>query len=123
MKKLLSLLNKQSITEKFSVEFLADTVIFLENLDEKARAKIIYNITKAQRTDDSILLKKLIGEIWEFRTLFNRTYYTIFAFWDKADKNNPLIIASHGIAKKTGKIPAGELQKANRLRTTYFESR
>ncbi len=32
------------MTEKFQVLFLGEAVEFLENLDEKARDKVIYNI-------------------------------------------------------------------------------
>ena len=58
--------------EKFKVHFLEEAAEFLDNLDEKTRDKIIYNITKAQRTSDNELFKKLTGEIWEFRALFKR---------------------------------------------------
>lgn len=36
-------------------------------------------------------------EIWEFRTLYNKSYYRLFAFWD-TDKDS-LVIATHGIIK------------------------
>lgn len=63
----------------------------------------------------------------QFRTLYNKTYYRLFAFWDKKNKQNPnnsqetLVIATHGIEKKTGKIPKNEILKAEKLRTIYFE--
>ncbi len=123
MKKLLSLKEQGFETEKFSVEFLQEAVEFLEELDEKTRTKIIYNITKAQRTRDSVLLKKLVGEIWEFRTLYNRTCYRLFAFWDKTDSANTLIIATHGIVKKVSQTPAHDLLKANRVRIIYFNGK
>ena len=88
------------MTEKFKVQFLEEAVEFLDNLDEKTRDKIIYNITKAQRTNDNELFKKLTGEIWEFRTLFKKTYYRLFAFWDKTDKTDTLVISTHGLLKK-----------------------
>jgi len=53
---------------------------FLDSLDEKVRDKIIYNITKARFSNDKELFKKLTDEIWEFRTLFNKTHYRLFAF-------------------------------------------
>jgi len=74
------------VAEKFKVEFLEEAAEFLNNLDEKVREKIIYNIWKARTTNDKELFKKLTGEIWEFRTLYNRTHYRLFAFWDKSDK-------------------------------------
>lgn len=74
-------------TPKFKVELLEEATAFLDALDEKARDKIIYNITKAIFSNDNELFKKLKGEIWEFRTLFNKTHYRLFAFWDKSEKD------------------------------------
>lgn len=65
---------------KFRVEFLEEAKGFLDGLDEKSRAKVIYNIWKARGTNDKELFKKLQDEIWEFRTKFNKTYYRLFAF-------------------------------------------
>ena len=65
------------MTEKFQVQFLEEAANFLDNLEEKAREKIYYNIKKAQVTNDRELFKKLNNEIWEFRTLFNKTHYGI----------------------------------------------
>jgi phage-related protein len=107
--------------KKFEVIFLADAREFLLNLDLKSREKIIFNIDKAQIKDDNELFKKLNGEIWEFRTLFNKTHYRIFAFWDKENKVNTLVLATHGIIKKTSKTPDKEIKKAEKLRLEYFE--
>ncbi len=105
---------------KFKVEFLEDAVDFLESLDEKTRAKILYNIKLSQYKNDTELFKKLTDTIWEFRTLYNKTYYRFFAFWDKTNKQETLVISTHGIEKKTGKVPKSEIQKAENLRTIYF---
>ncbi len=40
------------MTEKFQVQFLEEAVEFLDNLDEKARDKIIYNLQKARFSND-----------------------------------------------------------------------
>ncbi len=66
-------------------------------------------------------VKKLQGEIWEFRTLFNKTHFRIFAFWDKDDKQEILVLTTHGIIKKTDKTPEKEIVKAERIRLKYFE--
>ena len=65
---------------KFKVQFLQDASDFLDSIDIKAREKIIYNIFKAQLTNDNELFKKLTNEIWEFRTLYNKTYYQLLLF-------------------------------------------
>ena len=106
---------------KFTVIFLKEAREFLWSLSEKDRDKIIFNIDKSKVKNDKELLKKLKGEIWEFRTLFNKTYYRIFAFWDKEDKNETLVLTTHGIIKKTDKIPDKEIEKAENIRKQYFE--
>jgi len=111
------------VTEKFQIQFLEEAAKFLDSLDKKAREKVIYNIRKAQVTNDKELFKKLTEEIWEFRTLFNKTHYRLFAFWDKTDKINTVVISTHGLIKKTDKTPHGDLDKAERLRRLYIEQK
>ena len=72
--------------KKFEVIFLTEARGFLLKLDIKSRDKVIFNIDRAKIKSDNELFKKLKGEIWEFRTLFSKTHYRIFAFWDKEDK-------------------------------------
>ena len=106
---------------KFKVIFLTEAREFLLELDEKSRVKIIFNIDKSKIKNDKELFKKLKGEIWEFRTLYNKTYYRIFAFWDKTEKVETLVLATHGIIKKTGKTPEKEIEKTENIRLKYFE--
>ena len=94
---------------------------FLLEIDEKSRDKIIFNIDKSKIKNDNELFKKLKGEIWEFRTLYNKTYYRIFAFWDKTEKIETLVLATHGIVRKTGKTPEKEIEKAEKIRLSYFK--
>jgi phage-related protein len=108
-------------TPKFNVEFLEEASDFLDGLDQKVRDKIIYNITKARFSYDPELFKKLNNEIWEFRTLYNQTCYRLFAFWDKSKKTDTVVITTHGLVKKTNKIPKTEIDRAERLRKAYFE--
>jgi len=108
---------------KFRVDFLEEAKEFLEGLDEKARDKILYNIWKARNTNDKELFKKLQDEIWEFRTNFNKTYYRLFAFWDKTDNTDTVVISTHGLIKKTDKIPKSEIERAENLRVKYFNEK
>ena len=73
---------------KFEVVFLDEAVEFLEEIDEKARKKIIYNIAKSSSVNDPKLFKKLTESIWEFRTLYEKKQYRLLAFWDKRNSNN-----------------------------------
>ena len=108
---------------KFRVQFLEEAREFLDELDEKARDKIVYNIWKARSTNDKELFKKLQDEIWEFRTKYNKTYYRLFAFWDKTDKNDTVVISTHGLIKKTDKISKSEFERAEKSRVKYFNNK
>jgi len=107
--------------KKFEVIFLKEAREFLIELDQKNREKIIFNIDKAKIKNDKKLFKKLKDEIWEFRTLFNKTYYRILAFWDKENKEETLVLATHGIIKKIDKIPEKDIKKAKKIRENYFK--
>ena len=102
----------------FKVKFLEEAKQFLDSLGEKPRDKIFYNIWKSKISKDEGLLKKLDDENWEFRTLYNKSAYRLFAFWDETEKS--MIIATHGIIKKTDKIPKKEINKAKQLRAEYL---
>jgi len=108
---------------KFRVQFLEEAKDFLDGLDEKARDKIVYNIWKARSTNDKELFKKLQDEIWEFRTKFKKTYYRLFAFWDKTDTRDTVVISTHGLIKKTDKIPKREIERAEHSREKYFNDK
>lgn len=107
----------------FNIELLPEAIEFLENLDEKTREKIYYNIKKSQFVNDKELFKKLNDFIWEFRTLYNSKAYRLFSFWDKTDGNETLIIATHGILKKTQKTPSKEIKKAEEIRKEYLTNK
>ncbi len=109
-----------NMTAKFRVEFLVDAAEFIDKLEEKTRDKVIYNIQKARVSNDKELFRKLKGEIWEFRTLYNKTHYRLFAFWDKTDNTETVVISTHGLIKKTDKTPQGEIDKAENIRRQYF---
>ncbi|MEI8049167.1 MAG: type II toxin-antitoxin system RelE/ParE family toxin [Bacteroidota bacterium] len=107
----------------FDIVFLEETFEFLSNLEKKHYEKIIFNIRKAQTRHDPELFKKLNDEIWEFRTLYQGLHYRLFAFWDKTNSGNTLVISTHGIIKKTSKTPDSEIQKVKQLRSRYFEDK
>ena len=111
------------MTEKFKVEFLPEAVEFMESLDQKSQQKIYYNIKKGQLTNDPELFKKLNDNIWEFRTFYNKTHFRIFAFWDKSQLQQTLVLSTHGLIKKTDRTPKTDLEKAERIREQYFEQK
>jgi phage-related protein len=105
----------------FEIELLHEAIEFLENLDSKTREKIYYNLKKAQFVNDNDLFKKLNDSIWEFRTLYNGKAYRLFSFWDNVNGKDTLVVATHGILKKTQKTPPKEIKKAEDIRTQYLE--
>ena len=107
--------------KKFEVVFLEEAIDFIDSLDLKARKKIYYNIDKAKDVNDPKLFKKLTNEIWEFRTKYNGLQYRLFAFWDKTNTTETLVISTHGIVKKVDKVPQKEIEKALKIRTEYFD--
>ena len=94
---------------------------FIRSLPIKVQRKITFNYRKVEEgVMDKELFKKLEGSnIWEFRTLYDGMCFRLFSFWDT--ETQTLIIATHGIVKKTGKTPPKEIAKAESLRKQYFE--
>ena len=64
---------------------------------------------------------QLIAILSRTGVLYNKTAYRLFAFWDK-DKET-LVIATHGIIKKTQKTPSKEIAKAEAIRREYFKNK
>jgi len=111
------------MTPQFQIQILTEADEFLKSLEEPVRVKIIYNLRKARSSKDPELFKKLDDNIWEFRTLYNKKHYRLLAFWDKRDKANTLVICTHGVIKKTSKMPSKEVQRAKDIRDYYFEQK
>lgn len=107
----------------FELDLLEEARDFLKSLTKEIRGKIGYNIRRVQKGErDKELFKKLGGtEIWEFRTIYDKTCYRLFAFWDKDE--NRLVVATHGTVKKSQKTPQSEITKAESLRKLYFENK
>ena len=106
---------------KFEIVFLEQAINFMSTLDGKAKKKIYYNLDKAKLKNDSKLFKKLTDDIWELRTLYKGIQYRLFAFWDKTNKIETLVISTPGMVKQTSKIPKVEIEKALKIRSEYFD--
>ncbi|VDR36136.1 Phage-related protein [Alistipes sp. cv1] len=112
--------NHMNRKPRFEVKYYREAEEFLQRIEEKTRKKILENVDKARYTLDPKLLKKLTGDVWEFRTLYQGKQYRMLAFWDKRDGNNTLVIATHGFIKKVSKVPGKEIEKTERIMTVYF---
>ena len=108
---------------KLKIAFLDMAREFLSSLPEKTQREITYNLLKVEGGEiDKELFKKLENsEIWELRTLFNGVCYRLFAFWDT--EQEALVVATHGIVKKTQKTPKKEIEKAEAIRKEYFNNK
>ena len=105
----------------FKLVLLEEAKKFLQSLPKPAYIKIIYNVDRVARGErNSKLFKKLDNsDIWEFRTLYNGIAYRLFAFWDTDTQT--LVVATHGIIKKTQKTPKKEIAMAEATMKQYFE--
>ncbi|MBU2951830.1 type II toxin-antitoxin system RelE/ParE family toxin [Tamlana agarivorans] len=109
--------------KRFETKLLEEAFEFVEKQNLKARKKIFQNIRRAEQHSDPKFFKKLTDDIWEFRTLYSGTQYRLLAFWDKDDKTETLVFATHGIIKKTSKVDKKEIDKADKIRNTYFKNK
>jgi len=80
----------------FEIELLPEAIDFLEELGNKSREKIYYNLKKSQFVNDNELFKKLNEYIWEFRTIYNGKAYRLFAFGNRIDGRETVVIETHG---------------------------
>jgi phage-related protein len=104
----------------FDILFLEDAFNCLQELNRKHAEKIIFNARRAQVELNSALFKKLTGDIWEFRTLYQGNHYRMLAFWDKSRPSATLVVATHVFTKKRSRVPFKEIERAMMLRKKYF---
>lgn len=109
--------------QKFQTRFLEEADKFISELDSKTAKKILYNIDLAEQTNDPKLFKKLQNDIWEFRTKFAGLQIRLLAFWDKTDKTDTLVFATHGFIKKVDKVSKNEIERAVKIKEQYFENK
>lgn len=107
----------------FKLLLLEEARDFLRSLPEQAYKKVLYNVDRVAGGErNAELFKKLENsEIWEFRTLYNGIAYRLFSFWDT--EQQALVVATHGIIKKTQKTPAKEIAKAENIMQQYFDAK
>lgn len=104
------------------VLLMPDAEEFIDSLDKEAKKKIFFNIRKTLQGLKGEWFEKMKGTdyLYEFRTLYNRQYIRLFAFWDTRDNKKSLIICTNGLLKKTAKTPDNAIEKAERLRRMYL---
>ncbi len=87
----------------------------LLNLILKQIKKLLYSIDLAEQTNDPRLFKKLQKEIWGFRVQYAGLQIRLLSFWDKSETSNTLVLATLGFIKKTDKIAASQIEKAENI--------
>lgn len=107
----------------FKLVTLQEAEDFINSLSPAVIRKMFYNIDKvAGGVKDPELFKKLGDtDIWEFRTSWMGMAYRLFAFWDKDGET--LVVATHGLVKKTQKTPKSEIKRAQAIRKEYFDNK
>ena len=107
---------------EIEIIYLAEARMFLREMSEECRNKMLYVIDQVKEgSRDPRLFKKLEGtKIWEFRAEYESNAYRMLAFWDKNKKS--LVVATHGFLKKTQKTQKKEIDKAERIRKEFFKS-
>lgn len=111
--------------KEIKVIFLNQAELFIDEMDEKARVKLFRAVRKVQERIFGNWFTKMSGSdgIFEFRIDENGKFYRLFAFWDTLDMNTTLVVASHGITKKSNKTPKGELKNAEDIKNEYFNNK
>ncbi len=96
---------------------------FFEGLDEKTKKKVLQVLAWIQSLDivPISLMKSIEGVkgLYEIRIEYSSNIYRIFCCFDKGE----LVILFNGFQKKTQKTPPGEIERAKRLMTEYFENK
>ncbi len=110
------------MTKRFETKLLEEAFEFIQEQNFKTRKKIFQNIRRAEQGYNPKFFKKLTDEIWEFRTLYAGIQYRLLGFWDRRNKTNTIVFATHGIIKKTSKVDKKEIDKADKIRKTHLNS-
>ncbi len=111
------------MNKRFETILLEEAFEFIKNQNLKTRKKILQNIRRSEFSNDPKFFKKLSSEIWEFRTLYSGVQIRLLAFWDKENKTQTLVLATHGFVKKTSKVNKKEIDKAEKIRKLYFKNK
>lgn len=106
---------------RFDIQLMDEALDFMYKLDGKTRAKVSFVIQKVKRVQEPEAFKKISLHIWEFRIRYHKSQIRFFAFWNPFEKS--VVICTHGIYKKTQKTPKQEIEKAERIRLSFIESK
>ena len=104
---------------KLKVVLTEEAQAFLDAQPFKAQKKIYYNIFKVEEGVMKVASRNLKIPRYGSSALSTMVFcYRLFSFWDTEEET--LVIATHGIIKKTQKAPLKEIAKAEEVRKEYF---
>jgi len=113
------------LNKPIRVRLLPDAEEYFAGLDKKTREKFVKSFEKTEKGMKGKWLENLGGSngIWEFKVRDQYHFYRMLAFWDSSEESTTLILGTHGFNKKTNKTPKQEIQKAERIKSNYFNSK
>lgn len=94
---------------------------YLNTLDNPTQDKFLY-VLEILRTVDRIptkFVKAIQDGLFELRIEFRSNIYRVFFVFD----GNNIVVLFNAFQKKTQKTPAGEIERAKRLKEEYYGSK
>lgn len=96
---------------------------FYDSLDKKVQSKILWTfrlLRELDRIPEQYLkhLKNTTG-LYEIRVQVGSNIYRIFCFFDLDN----IVVVGHGFQKKSQKTPKQEIEKAERIKKDYYDSK
>lgn len=97
--------------------------LFYNGLDKKVQSKVLWTFKVVEELDqvpDQYLkhLKNTSG-LYEIRVQVGTNIFRIFCFFDLDN----IVVIGHGFQKKSQKTPQQEIEKAERIKQAYYDSK
>ncbi len=110
------------LNKPIEIILLKQAELFLDEIEDCVRKKFFLSMRKTKSRIFGEWFKKLINsnDIFEFRVDHQGKFYRLFAFWDSTDDKHSLVVCTHGLIKKTNKIPKPEIAIAESIKDKYF---
>lgn len=91
---------------------------FMSTLTEKEQEKIKYGLMLLATQDrvSQKIMKIVKDGLFELRTEYNGNIYRVFFIFDDGN----IVILFNGFQKKTQKLPASEIEKAEKIKEDYY---
>ena len=111
------------LNKPIKVKLSNEATKYFDLLDAKVQQKFLVAFEKLEAGFKGKWFEPVRDGIWEFRQRDSQKFYRIYAFWDKTENLETLVIGSHGLDKKSNKTPKSEIAKAIRIKDKYFDNK